>query len=115
MSAAFHTSLLSSPALNHANRTSEVLPLETDDLGGMPRHWIQVSTNDIYYSDGVCYAEALRGAGIETKLDVVEGYPHTFWLKAPYLERAMQAESDMIDGLRWLLESKVDNEEMVQD
>jgi acetyl esterase/lipase len=68
---------------------------------------IQVSTNDIYYSDGVCYAEALREAGVEVNLDVVEGWPHTFWLKAPYLERAVQAESDMIEGLRQLLERDV--------
>ncbi|KAE9380443.1 alpha/beta-hydrolase [Stipitochalara longipes BDJ] len=103
MSKTFHTSLLSGAALNNGNRTTAVLPLEAEDLSGMPRHWIQVSTNDIYYSDGVCYGEALREAGVEVKLDVVKGWPHTFWLKAPYLERAVQAENDMIEGLRWLL------------
>jgi acetyl esterase/lipase len=107
MSDGFYTSLLSSAALNDVNRTTTALPLEAEDLSGMPRHWIQVSTNDIYYSDGACYAEALRAAGVEVKLDVVEGWPHTFWLKAPYLERAVQAESDMVEGLRWLLESEV--------
>jgi hypothetical protein len=49
----------------------------------------------------------LREAGVEVNLDVVEGWPHTFWLKAPYLERAVQAESDMIEGLRQLLERDV--------
>jgi acetyl esterase/lipase len=114
MSEAFHTSLLSSAALNNDNRTTTPLPLEAEDLSGMPRHWIQVSTNDIYYSDGACYAEALTKAGVEVKLDVVEGWPHTFWLKAPYLERAVQAESDMIEGLRWLLEDKVRKTEVVE-
>jgi acetyl esterase/lipase len=107
MSEAFHTSLLSGAALNNRNRTTTALPLEAEDFSGMPRHWIQVSTNDIYYSDGACYAEALREAGVEVKLDVVEGWPHTFWLKAPYLERAVQAEADMIEGLKWLLEDEV--------
>jgi acetyl esterase/lipase len=107
MSDTFHTSLLSSAALNHWNRTLTALPLEAEDLSGMPRHWIQVSTNDIYYSDGACYAEGLREAGVEVRLDVIQGWPHTFWLKAPYLERAVQAESDMIEGLRWLLEDEV--------
>lgn len=113
MSEAFHTSLLSNAALSNANRTKRVLPLEADDFSAMPRHWIQVSTNDIYYSDGVLYAEALREAGNEVRLDVVVGYPHTFWLKAPCLDRAVQAENDMIEGLRWLVESHIDDERIL--
>jgi acetyl esterase/lipase len=113
MSDAFHTSLLNSAALNNENRTITALPLEAEDLSGMPRHWIQVSTNDIYYSDGACYAEGLREAGVEVRLDVIQGWPHTFWLKAPYLERAVQAESDMIKGLRWLLEDEVQRAKIV--
>jgi acetyl esterase/lipase len=113
MSQAFHTSLLSSAAVNNENRTTTALPLEAEDLRGMPKHWIQVSTNDVYYSDGACYAEALREAGVEVRLDVVEGWPHTFWLKAPYLERAVKAENDMIEVLRWLLEDEVREEKKV--
>lgn len=101
----FHTSLLSAPALVTSTRPTHKLPLEDDDFSKMPRHWIQVSTNDILYSDGILYAEALKQAGVEVKVDVVEGFPHTFWLKAPELERAVKAEKDMIEGLRWLLES----------
>ncbi|KAH7409492.1 Alpha/Beta hydrolase protein [Cadophora sp. MPI-SDFR-AT-0126] len=108
MSEAFYTSLLSNAAVNGQNRTKEPLPLEVEDLSGLPRHWIQVSTNDIYYSDGACYAEALRRQGVDVKLDLVVGWPHTFWLKAPLLERAVQAERDMIEGLSWLLESDVE-------
>ena len=100
----FHTSLLSAPALVTSTRPTHKLPLEDDDFSKMPRHWIQVSTNDILYSDGILYAEALKQAGVEVKVDVVEGFPHTFWLKAPELERAVKAENDMIEGLRWLLE-----------
>jgi acetyl esterase/lipase len=108
ISPAFHTSLLSIPAVNSANRTGMELPLEAYDLSGMARHWIQVCTNDIYYSDGVCYAMLLKQGGVDVKLDVVEGWPHTFWLKAPSLERAVKAEKDMIEGLRWLLESEIE-------
>lgn len=106
MSMAFHTSLLSSAAVNATNRVTRKMPLE-GRLSGLSKHWIQVSTNDIYYSDGVLYAEALREAGVQVKLDVVVGWPHTFWLKANELERAVQAEQDMIQGLRWLLESEL--------
>jgi len=111
MSEAFHTSLLSKPALTALNRTESRLPLEAEDFEKLPRHWIQVCTNDIYYSDGVLYAEALRDARVEVEMDILEGYPHTFWLKAPELERAVEAEADMISGLKWLLDSEVENEE----
>lgn len=102
----FHTSLLSSPALDSSNRTTHKLPLEDGDFSKMPRHWIQVSTNDMLYSDGILYAEALKQADVEVKVDIIQGFPHTFWLKAPELERAVKAERDMVDGLRWLLESE---------
>lgn len=111
MNEAFRTSLLANAALDATNRTTSPLPLEVEDLSTLPRHWIQVSTNDIYYSDGVCYAEALREAGVDVKLDVIRGWPHTFWLKVPSLERAVQAEKEMIEGLRWLIECEVPPED----
>jgi acetyl esterase/lipase len=79
------------------------MPLEaaTGDLRGLPRTWIQVCTNDVLYSDGVCYAMALEEAGVEVKVDVVQGWPHTFWLKAPQLERAAEADRAMVDALLW--------------
>lgn len=104
MKPAFHTSLLSTPALTAENRTKEKLPLEEEDLKGLPRHWVQVCTNDIYYSDGVCYAEALREQGVEVRMKVLSGWPHTFWLKAPLLEKAVEAEESMLKGMRWVLE-----------
>jgi len=107
MNEMFYTSLLANAALTATNRTTSPLPLEAENLSKLPRHWIQVSTNDIYYSDGVCYAKALREAGVDVKIDVVEGWPHTFWLKAPLLERAVQAEHDMIKGLKWLIKCEI--------
>ncbi|PKS09379.1 hypothetical protein jhhlp_003993 [Lomentospora prolificans] len=81
------------------------MPLEADEeeLKGLPRTWIQVCTNDTLYSDGVCYAIALEEAGVDVKVCVVSGWPHTFWLPAPELDRALEAELEMIDGLRWIL------------
>jgi acetyl esterase/lipase len=70
----------------------------------LPRTWIQVCTNDVLYSDGVCYAKALQDAGVEVKVDVVAGWPHTFWLKAPHLDRALEAEEELLRGLAWVLE-----------
>lgn len=81
------------------------MPLEAEgrELAGLSRTWIQVCTNDALYSDGVCYGIALEGAGVEVKVDVVEGWPHTFWLKAPELDRALEADMAMLEGLRWVL------------
>ncbi|ORY67425.1 Alpha/Beta hydrolase protein [Pseudomassariella vexata] len=81
----------------------ERMPLEIgeEELVGLPRTWIQICTNDVLYSDGLCYAKALQDAGVPVKVDVVVGYPHTFWLKAPQLQRALEADEEMLRGLVW--------------
>jgi acetyl esterase/lipase len=99
----FETSLLTID-VDTARENTPNLPLEATSFHNLPRAFIQLCSNDIYYSDGICYAAALREAGIEVKVEVVRGWPHTFWLKAPQLDRALEAEMDMIKGLRWLLE-----------
>lgn len=82
------------------------LPLEVTkaELEGHPRTWIQLVSNDTIYSDGLCYAILLRQTGIEAQVQVEMGWPHTFWLKAPHLAHAWEAEERMVEGLRWLLE-----------
>lgn len=82
------------------------MPLEAckGDLEGLPRTWIQVCTNDVLYSDGVCYGIALEDAGVEVRVGVVEGWPHTFWNEAPELARAYEAEMQMLEGLKWILD-----------
>ncbi|KAF7541937.1 hypothetical protein G7054_g313 [Neopestalotiopsis clavispora] len=81
------------------------MPAESIRNLNLPRTWIQVCTNDVLYSDGVCYAELLEENGVEVKLDVIAGWPHTFWLKAPHLDRALKADSAMLDGLNWILDN----------
>lgn len=82
------------------------LPLEATnaELEGHPRTWIQLTSNDTIYSDGLCYAILLRRQGIEAQVQVEVGWPHTFWLKAPHLPQSLAAEKRMVEGLRWLLE-----------
>ncbi|KAK1521376.1 hypothetical protein CPAR01_14899 [Colletotrichum paranaense] len=79
------------------------LEAEAETLAALPRTWVQVCSNDTLYSDGVCYAMALAGEGVEVRVEVVRGWPHTFWLKAPWLARAVEAEEEMVCGLRWVL------------
>jgi len=80
------------------------MPLEAADdvLRALPRHWIQMCTNDMLYSDSFCYARALRDAGVEVQTDVVIGWPHTFWNEAPELPRALEADHAMLRGLAWV-------------
>ncbi|KAH7147111.1 Alpha/Beta hydrolase protein [Dactylonectria estremocensis] len=84
----------------------ERLPLEVteEELEGQPRTWVQLCSNDTIYSDGLCYALALRESGVEAQVEIEVGWPHTYWLKAPHLPQALAAEKKMIDGLRWLLQ-----------
>lgn len=100
---AFETTLLRFPTADSNTKKASNLPLLASTFAGLPPTFVQLTTNDIYYSDGVCYAKALQDAAVPVKVDVVLGWPHTFWLKAPHLDRSLRAEMDMIDGLNWLL------------
>ncbi|QPC69804.1 hypothetical protein HYE68_000556 [Fusarium pseudograminearum] len=83
----------------------EKLPLEATaaELKEHPRTWIQITSNDTLYSDGLCYGMLLREAGVEVKMQVEVGWPHTFWLKAPHLDFALECEKHMVKGLEWLI------------
>lgn len=103
----FETSLLGMFHRQVPRDGLEKMPLEmpADDVRSLklPRTWIQVCTNDVLYSDGTCYAELLENSGVEVQVDVIAGWPHTFWLKAPHLDRALEAENAKLDGLAWVL------------
>ncbi|KAK7740724.1 hypothetical protein SLS53_005192 [Cytospora paraplurivora] len=100
----FESSILGSMKRDIPRDGLERMPLEAseEELVGMPRTWVQVCTNDVLYSDGICYARILRDAGAEVKVDVVWGWPHTFWLKAPQLPRALEADKAMLQGISWV-------------
>lgn len=101
---AFQTSLFSRLDMDGPRDGLRRMPLEApaEELEGMPRTWVQVCTNDSLYSDGACYVKLLKDAGVQVRSDVVLGWPHTFWLKAPQLHRALEAEEAMIQGLKWV-------------
>jgi acetyl esterase/lipase len=80
------------------------LEVPAEELTGHPRTWIQLCSNDTLYSDGLCYAVLLQAAGADVKVMVEEGWPHTFWLKAPELEQSYEADERMVSGLEWIIE-----------
>lgn len=101
----FRTSLLARLDMDGPRDGLLRMPLEAgvEEVRGWPRTWVQVCTNDVLYSDGACFVRLLRDAGVEVRSDVVVGWPHTFWLKAPELERAVEAEGSMVEGLKWVV------------
>lgn len=102
--ASFRNCLLQTLVMDPPRNGLPYMPLEMpeDQLKLMPKTWIQICTNDGLYSDGACFAKALEEVGVEVDVDVVVGWPHTFWLKAPELERSLECERAMLNGLNWL-------------
>jgi acetyl esterase/lipase len=100
----FCTSLLGYVSRDSPRDGMDKLPLEAtkEELAGQPRTWIQLTTNDTVYSDGLCYAMALQEAGVEVQVDVATGWPHTFWLQAAELDGALECEEALMEGLKWV-------------
>ncbi|KKA27957.1 hypothetical protein TD95_001215 [Thielaviopsis punctulata] len=101
----FYTSIVSDMKRTVPRDGLEKMPLEAapEILQNMPPTWLQLSTNDVLYSDGLCYAALLRMEGRRVAMDIVHNFPHTFWLLAPHLPRAATADKAMLEGLEWLL------------
>jgi len=53
-------------------------PARCEDLSGLPPAWIGVGTLDLFHDEDVAYANRLRSADVECRLDVVEGAFHGF-------------------------------------
>lgn len=75
------------------------------------RWFIQLCTNDIYYSDGVCLGIGLGDRGAEVKIRVEEGWPHTFWLKGGSLMEARRAEGELVREAGWILGNEGDRKD----
>lgn len=54
------------------------VPARHDDLRGVAPAWIGVGTLDLFHDEDVAYAERLRQAGVDCRLDVIDGAFHGF-------------------------------------
>ncbi len=61
------------------------------DLTGLPPTLIQVSDEEILYSDSTSLAEALRAAGVDVDLQVSPGMWHVWQLQAPIVPEARES------------------------
>jgi acetyl esterase/lipase len=58
-------------------------PARRKAVKGLPKAWIGVGDIELFYEEDRKYAEALKSAGVDCQLDVVEGGPHAFEGLAP--------------------------------
>lgn len=117
----FYTGILNKPAVMRENRvkgykmplemlaempklTEASRPVGSDQKDINTKWFIQLCTNDIYYSDGVCLALGLKERGHSVKIRVEFGWPHTFWLKGMVLEEAQKTEMELVKGANWVLD-----------
>ena len=62
---------------------------------------------DMFRDDGLIYERVLREeAGVETRIDVYRGLPHSWWSMFPGLEVSRRKEYDSVRGVGWLLGRK---------
>jgi acetyl esterase/lipase len=75
-------------------------PARCDDLSGLPPAWIGVGTLDLFYEEDRAYADRLRAAGVECRLDVVPGAFHGFDSVAPGSGVAREFRAAQVAALR---------------
>ena len=77
------------------------VPARETNLAGLPPAWIGVGDIELFYAEDVAYAKALQAAGVECKLNVVEGGPHAF---ETFAADAPTAKVYLKDATSWLKE-----------
>ncbi|PCH05928.1 Alpha/beta hydrolase fold-3 [Penicillium occitanis (nom. inval.)] len=71
---------------------------------GLPRTYFQVCGMDIVRDEELIYEQVLREEnGVETRLDIYPGMPHTFWNMFGMLTQGKKAKRDFEEGVKWLL------------
>ena len=61
---------------------------------------------DALRDDGSIYERVLREEwGVETRLDLYSGYGHMFFMNWPEMNESQKWWKNMVDGMRWLLQS----------
>ena len=79
-------------------------PLLHQTFKGLPRTYLQRCGLDPYGNGVKIYHRLLRSAGVESRIDLYPGVPHTFWMAYPDLSMTRKWLEDIVAGTRWLLE-----------
>jgi acetyl esterase/lipase len=74
---------------------------------GLPPAFIEAAGADPPRDNALIYKKVLRTeAGVETKLEVYPGVPHTFDMVFPMLSQSRKCMEDRVDGYKWLLKKR---------
>ena len=91
--------LSQAPGLKDAPK--HAVPARETKLEGLPPAWIGVGDIELFYEEDVAYAKALQAAGVDCKLNVVEGGPHAF---ETFAADTPTAKAYLKDATNWLKE-----------
>ena len=74
-------------------------PMEADTFEGLPPAYVETAEFDCLHDEGVAYALALQGAGVDVTLNETEGTMHGFdiAMKAPTTQAAIAARLAYLD------------------
>lgn len=54
------------------------MPGRREDLRGLPSAWLCAGDIELFFDEVVTYSERLTAAGVDTRLEIVEGGAHGF-------------------------------------
>ena len=79
------------------------VPARRESLAGLPPAWLGVGTADLFYDEGVAYAERLQADGVACETVLVQGAFHGFDVFDPQLPLVQAFRDSQIAALkRWL-------------
>lgn len=86
-------------------RSPYLTPFNFSTQSGLPPMYLQLCGLDPWRDTGKIYAEEIEAAGGKVRLSVYPGLPHCWWTTFPMLKVSEKYVTDLIEGVRWLLDA----------
>ena len=73
-------------------------PMEAESFGGLPDAYVETAEFDCLHDEGIAYAEALRGAGVDVETNETRGTMHGYDI----VEHAPTAKASVSERIRFM-------------